>query len=216
MEQVLQERRERDVDWNSRMGREEMADSSFMMEKDVKDELDFCMEVELSLAGQVSVGSDKYPGEDELDWFESREHVDSLSNSQEQREGSTGGHGGSQSQEDIETEADSGPVEREVKLDDQTKESKKKKMKQVFDVYLWPVEESGGHVRITLEEVEQYYRFSCCCHWLCGTCQVFYCFLSSFLFFASNHDSSLLLLPPYCIYLICGKFLAVLLLFMFP
>ncbi|KAK0133068.1 Guanine nucleotide exchange factor DBS [Merluccius polli] len=36
----------------------------------------------------------------------------------------------------------------------------------VLEVCLHPIENSKGYVRISLEEVERYYRFSRCCHWL--------------------------------------------------
>lgn len=168
------------------MGGEEMTDSSFVMENDVEDELDFCMEVEQSPAGQVSVGSDEWADREDWDWNVMREHLVSPASSQEQREGSPGGHGGSQTQGNSGTEAytgsvDNGEKEAEREVCDQTEESKEKKMEGAFDVCLWPIEESGGHVRITLEEVERYYRFSRCCHWLCGRCQVFYCCFSCFL-----------------------------------
>ncbi|XP_055361024.1 LOW QUALITY PROTEIN: guanine nucleotide exchange factor DBS [Betta splendens] len=39
-------------------------------------------------------------------------------------------------------------------------------MEGALEVRLGPVEEDAGHVRISLEEVQSYYRFSCCCHWL--------------------------------------------------
>ncbi|XP_056144826.1 guanine nucleotide exchange factor DBS isoform X3 [Lampris incognitus] len=35
-----------------------------------------------------------------------------------------------------------------------------------LEVWLRPIEENGGYVRISLEEVERYYRFLRCCHWL--------------------------------------------------
>ncbi|XP_051260534.1 guanine nucleotide exchange factor DBS isoform X5 [Dicentrarchus labrax] len=168
MEQVLQERREPEVDWDRTMGGEEMADSDFLMERDVEVELDsgFCFEVdsELSLAGQVSAGSDR----EELDWFVITGHGDSLFTSAEQREGreSPGGDGWSQTQEERETEADSGS-ERGVEMDDQTKDVKEEVTVGTLDVCLWPVEESGDHVRISLEEVQTYYRFSRYCQWLC-------------------------------------------------
>ncbi|XP_026233136.1 guanine nucleotide exchange factor DBS isoform X1 [Anabas testudineus] len=174
MEQMLQNPSERDVDWNSRMGGEEMTESSFVMDEDVEDELDFCMEVDWSLAGQVSVGPDEYLDRKDLDWFLIRERSDSLSDSQEQIEERPGSHRDSQTQDDSKMEADSGSVEkkereaeREAELDDQSEESDKKRMERAFDVCLRPREESGGHVRITLEEVERYHRFSCCCQWLC-------------------------------------------------
>lgn len=41
---------------------------------------------------------------------------------------------------------------------------------RTLDVCLHPVEKSGAHVRISMQEVKRYYRFSRCCHWLlCGT-----------------------------------------------
>lgn len=52
-----------------------------------------------------------------------------------------------------------------VEVDEQTGEEE---LQRELDVCLWPVERSGGHVRISLEEVQRYYRFSRCCHWLCG------------------------------------------------
>ncbi|KAF3694687.1 Guanine nucleotide exchange factor DBS DBL's big sister MCF2-transforming sequence-like protein [Channa argus] len=133
------------------------------------------MEVELSQVGQVSVGSDGCPDREDLDWFVMGGQADSLSNGQEQREGCSRTQGESQTQEDREVEADSGSVEnvlpeaeREVVLDGQAEDSKEEQIQAVFDVCLWPiVGESGGHVRIALEEVERYYRFSRCCHGLC-------------------------------------------------
>ncbi|KAM7407170.1 hypothetical protein PAMA_003075 [Pampus argenteus] len=38
--------------------------------------------------------------------------------------------------------------------------------KDALDVCLQPIEESGGHVRISLEEVESYHKFSRSCFWL--------------------------------------------------
>nr|XP_023696968.1 guanine nucleotide exchange factor DBS-like [Paramormyrops kingsleyae] len=37
---------------------------------------------------------------------------------------------------------------------------------QLLDVYLQPMEDGGGFVRICLEEVRSYHRFSQSCHWL--------------------------------------------------
>lgn len=41
-----------------------------------------------------------------------------------------------------------------------------------LDVCLGPLEESAGLVRISLEEVERYSRFSRRCRWLCGRCRI--------------------------------------------
>ncbi|GAA6227372.1 guanine nucleotide exchange factor DBS isoform X2 [Lates japonicus] len=147
-----------------------MADSGFLMEEDVGVELDsgFCMEAdsEPSLAGQVSVGSDECPDIEELGWFVITGHVDSLS--KDQIEGSTGEDGGSQTHKEGEMEADS--ESKKVKnggTDEKTEGVKQEETEGEADVHLWPAEKSGGHVRISLEEAERYYRFSCCCHWLC-------------------------------------------------
>lgn len=172
MEQVLLKRSERDVDWDSSMGGEEAADSGFLMEEDAEFELDsgFCIE-----AGQVSVGLDE---EEQSDWFVI---TDSLSTTKEQREGrvSPGGDGGRQIQEEGEMEDDSGSIknvdteaERGVEMDE---EGREEEMKDALDLCLRPVEESGAHVRICLEEVERYYKFSRSCYWLCGRCHMFLC-----------------------------------------
>lgn len=91
--------------------------------------------------------------------------------SDELSEGPAGGRR-SQTQQDGETEAvsvENGEAERGdgvgVEVDEQTGEEEQQRE---LDVCLWPVETSGGHVRISLEEVQRYYRFSRCCHWLCG------------------------------------------------
>ncbi|XP_026152082.1 guanine nucleotide exchange factor DBS isoform X4 [Mastacembelus armatus] len=174
MEQVLNNWTELDIDRNSRMGGEEMADSGFVKDKDMEADLDsgFCMAAnsEPGLAGQVSAGSSEWPDREELDWFVITGHTHALSDSQEQREGSPGGHRGSQEEGEMEVDAGSvqnGEIEAQRHTEmDQTKENKEKRMEGVFDVCLWPVEESKGHVRIALEEMERFYRFSRCCHWL--------------------------------------------------
>ncbi|XP_047193107.1 guanine nucleotide exchange factor DBS isoform X3 [Scophthalmus maximus] len=171
MEQELQTRSELKDAWNSRMGGEEMADSGFLMEEDGEVELDsgFCiMEAgsELGLVGQVRAGSDECPDTEELDWSVNTGNMDSLSESKKQRDGGTGEDGGSQTQEEDEMEADT--ETKKVKDEgsgDQSDEVKREQ--EALDVCLWPAEESGGHVRISLEEVERYYRFSRYCHWLC-------------------------------------------------
>ena len=157
------------------MGGEDMANSGFSMEEDVVVELDsgFRTEAdsELSLAGKVNVGFNQCPELEELDWFLIARHEDSRSESREQREGSSGGDGGSQTQEEGEMEAESESKEgRNGGTDDETEDFKKEETEGTFDVRLWPAEENRGHVRISLEEVERYYRFSRCCHWLLGRC----------------------------------------------
>lgn len=147
-----------------------MEDSGCLMEEDVEVELDsgFCVEVVLA---QMS-------DREELDWLVIT--GDSVFASDEQREGgrSPGGCGGSQTQEEGEMEAESGSAEngeteaeRGEEVDDQTEQEE---TEGALDVCLMPVEERGVHVRISLEEVERYYRFICCCRWLRGRCQIFF------------------------------------------
>jgi len=161
-----------------------MADSGFLMGEDVEVEVDsgFCMEAdsELSLAGRVSVGSDECADIEELDWFVITGHTDSLSNGKEQKEGSTGEDAGSRTQEEGEAESESKTV-KDGGTDAQTEEAQEENSGGAFDVCLWPAEEGGGHVRISLEEVERYYRFSRCCHWLRGRCQIFFLIVFSYL-----------------------------------
>ncbi|KAM3607447.1 uncharacterized protein V6R79_007932 [Siganus canaliculatus] len=145
---------------DARMGGEETAGSGSFMEEDVEVELDsgFDMEVdsELSIAGQVSVES---AGE-EQDWMVLTEDEDEE------------GDGGSQIHLKGEGKADSASVEdgergeeRGEEVDSQAGDEGESGGQ--LDVFLWPVEESGSHVRISLEEVEKFYRFSRCCYWLC-------------------------------------------------
>ncbi|KAM7380318.1 hypothetical protein PAMP_003626 [Pampus punctatissimus] len=170
VERVLQKRSEQDVDWESRMGGEEAADLGFLMESDVEVELDsgFCIEAdsEISLAGQVNVGSDE---EEQLEWFVI---TDSLCTTKEEKERriNPGGDGGRQIQEEDEMEDDLGSMknidteaQRGVQMDEGGEDEE---TKDALDVCLQPVEESGGHVRISLEEVESYYKFSRSCFWL--------------------------------------------------
>ncbi|XP_036966575.1 guanine nucleotide exchange factor DBS isoform X6 [Acanthopagrus latus] len=158
MEQVQPERN----DWDGRMGGEEMEDSGCLMEEDA--------EVELDSGVCVEVDSAPISDREELDWLVIT--GDSLFASDVQREGggSLGGCGGSQTQEEGEMEAESGSAEngeteaeRGEEVDDQTVEEE---TEEALDVCLMPVEERGVHVRISLEEVERYYRFICCCRWL--------------------------------------------------
>lgn len=128
-----------------------MADSGFI-EEDVNIELDsgFCLEVD----SEPSLAERR-----ELDWFEISEHGDSG----DQQTGGLEGPGGIQ--EEGEMEAGS-----RGSIADTTEEEEEEETGGALDVRLRPVQESGGHVRISLEEVERYYRFSCRCRWLCGRC----------------------------------------------
>lgn len=83
----------------------------------------------------------------------------------------------SQTQQDGEMEAvsvETGEAEGGdgVQVDEQPGEEE---LQRALDVCLWPVERSGGHVRISLEEVQRYYKFSRCCHWLCGMFDITSC-----------------------------------------
>lgn len=184
---MLQKRGGQEDTWDCRTENEEMADSALTVE-DVELYSGFCLEADsdLSLAGVGSVASDGCPETEELDWFVNTEPGESVFTS----EGLTG-DGRSQTREDGKMKADSVSVENEeteaewgVEVDDLS-EREEVEIEQVLDVCLRPLEESGGHVRISLEEVERYYRFSRCCHWLCGKCQMFK-FPDSFVHFVSQ------------------------------
>ncbi|XP_034429330.1 guanine nucleotide exchange factor DBS-like isoform X3 [Hippoglossus hippoglossus] len=166
MEQVLRTRSE--LKAACRMGGEEVADSGLLMEEDVEVELDsgFCMEAdsELSEAGRVSAGSDECPDTEELAWFLMTGHIDD----EERREGRTGEDVRGQTQEEGEIDADSESKKEPKKVKsggtgDHTEEVKE--TQGALGVCL-SAEESWGHVRISLEEVERYYRFSRYCRWL--------------------------------------------------
>ncbi|KAK5890129.1 hypothetical protein CesoFtcFv8_013689 [Champsocephalus esox] len=167
--EVSQKRSERDVDLDIRMGGEKREDSGFLMEEDVEEDSGIGFKVDGSFA--VSAGSAEHSGIEALDWSGTTGHTDVVLKIVGQKEGSKGGDGGSQTSEEGEAEADSGSTENEAEkrdeIDDQNEDVKEEEMEGSLDVCLWPVEEGGGHVRISLEEVERYYRFSRCCHWLC-------------------------------------------------
>lgn len=184
--EVSQKRSEQDVDLDIRMGGEKREDSGFLMEEDVEEDSGIGFKVDGSFA--VSAGSAEHSEIEALDWSGTTGHTDGVLKNVGQKEGSKGGDGGSQTSEEGETEADSGSTENDEteaekrdEIDDQNEDVKEEEMEGSLDVCLWPVEEGGGHVRISLEEVERYYRFSRCCHWLCGRCQVIYHVLLSFL-----------------------------------
>lgn len=158
MEPALQKRGEQQESRDSRMGGEEMADSGFI-EEDANIELDsgFSLEVdsELSLAERR-----------ESDCFEITEHGDSRG----ERRAGLEGPGGIQEEGEMEAGSRVSDAETGVEIDEETEEEEEEEAGGALDVCLRPVQESGGPVRISLEEVERYYRFSRRCRWLCGRC----------------------------------------------
>lgn len=112
---------------------------------------------------------------EDLDWFLVPEAGDSVFS--DELSVSPAGDRRSQTQQDGGMEAvsvDNGEAGcgDGVEVDEQTGEEE---LQRELDVCLWPVERSGGHVRISLEEVQRYYRFSRCCHWLCGMFDIISC-----------------------------------------
>ncbi|XP_068602581.1 guanine nucleotide exchange factor DBS-like [Brachionichthys hirsutus] len=134
---------EEEVDRNNRMGGEETADSGFVREENFEIELDsgVCvdMDSELSSAGKVSLGSDEPSDMEDMDRIVVTEPAASAFIGDEQREGG-------------------GEVDGQIEDEE---------LEGGMAVCLWPVKERGGHVRISLEEMKSYYRFSRCCQWLC-------------------------------------------------
>lgn len=127
--------------------------------------------------GRRMGGEEKRPSgfREDLDWFLVPEAGDPVF-CDELSEGPAG-DGRSQAQQDDEMEVVS--VEnREADHSDVAEVDKKtgeEELQRELDVCLWPVERNGGLVRISLEEVQRYYRFSRCCHWLCGMFDIFSC-----------------------------------------
>ncbi|XP_029981030.1 guanine nucleotide exchange factor DBS isoform X2 [Sphaeramia orbicularis] len=120
------------------------------MEEDVGVELCEKAGLDMNIAEEMNENSGECLESEEVDWLHL---VLSCKMQSSMRE-----DGESQTQE---RKADSGSV----KIDDQTERGKE--TGRTLDVCLWPVEKSWAHVKISMEEVETYYRFSRCCHWLC-------------------------------------------------
>lgn len=151
MEQVEQKTGEQEDERCCRMGGEERTRSGFIV-----DDIEF--------AGS---GSDLCPEGEELDFFLVTEAGDSAFTSDQLRS-QTQQDGGMKADSEENGGAESGDGDGE-EVDEQTGDEE---MQRELDVCLWPIERSGGHVRIPLEEVQRYYRFSRCCHWLCGMCVI--------------------------------------------
>ncbi|XP_077435253.1 guanine nucleotide exchange factor DBS isoform X2 [Vanacampus margaritifer] len=134
------------------MEAEKMSDSGSFV--DVELDSGFCTEVDSEL--QSTVGLEKM----DLGELEERQElyrlVMSSSANEERRQGST---------EESKMEVAFGPVHEEA--ESQPKSHKVEQWSGFLHLCLQPVEESWDHVRISLEEVEKYYRFCRYCHWLC-------------------------------------------------
>lgn len=173
MEQMLEKGSEGGRDWDGKMGGEERTDLGSLMEEDAEVELDsgFCMETdsEVTLAGQVSVGSRECSDSEEVDWFQIKGRTDSLlpGEAEEGREGEI---------ESYYRSMENGETKNDTNMSTGDQKSKEDTVMEVLDAFWGPGEEIGVHVRLTLEEVESYYRFSCRCNWLCGK---FYHFIPS-------------------------------------
>lgn len=179
MEEMLEKRSEGDIDWDRKMGREEIADLGSLMDADIEVELDpgFCLEMdsEVTLAGQVSPGSQECSDSEEVDWCISKGHTDSLVVVEDMKEGRAA---------EIEayyTSKEIGETDENANIDMEDQRSKEEMVEEVLDAFLGPREEIGVHVRLTIEEVESYYRFSCRCNWLCGKLYLFILHPLSFL-----------------------------------
>lgn len=67
-------------------------------------------------------------------------------------------------------DGEAGSEDEEVEVEEHSGEEE---IQRELEVWLCPVERSGGQgARISLEEVQRYSRFCRCCHWLCGTCLI--------------------------------------------
>lgn len=126
-----------------------MGAGDFFREEDIELDSGVCVDSEPigPLAGQLSQG--EHAKREKLDWFDSILFCDSQSEDTEAQEGS---------------QMDSCSASLNA---DSLSEGRKATV-GTLDVCLQPVEESGTHMRISMQEVKRYYRFSRCCHWLCG------------------------------------------------
>ncbi|KAM4561115.1 guanine nucleotide exchange factor DBS isoform 1-T1 [Fundulus diaphanus] len=166
MEQILQMSREPGAGWDrTEMGGEQMENSSFLMEEDVDLGLDFgfCMKAnsELTLAEHVIEDSDEGLDKQVLGLFVTAGRTTFLSTNREQTREIPAGDEKKQ-REGVEMGADRALVENggtermmEEEADNQTEEE------------MDETECGYHHVRVSLEEVESFYKFSCRCHWLC-------------------------------------------------
>ncbi|XP_029700939.1 guanine nucleotide exchange factor DBS-like isoform X2 [Takifugu rubripes] len=146
MEQVVKKTGEQEVEWCTRMGAEERTHSGFAV-----DNIEFA---------EGRSGSNLSPEGEELDWFLVTEAGDpAFTGDQLRSQSQWAGEKKVNSEEKEEVEPGDGDGDG-VEVDERD-------MQRALDVCLWPIERSGGHVRISLEEVQRYYRFSRCCHWLC-------------------------------------------------
>ncbi|KAM9710121.1 guanine nucleotide exchange factor DBS isoform 2-T2 [Menidia menidia] len=145
---------EEEVEWSRRMRSEEMVGSWLYTDEDMGVDLDCEFSIKFNpLAGQTVVGSDGNPDREELD----------LSPPEDEQ---------SKTGEEVDGGADSSSVDeaetkRLVKVEDQSSQNKAEKKEGTLSVCLGSREQSWGHVRISVQEVETYYRFSRRCRWLC-------------------------------------------------
>lgn len=159
-----------------------MANSSFLMEDDVdhglESEFAIKSKSELSPAERMSIDSDECLEKQELDLFVTAEWTAILSTSEEQREETPGGDGVRQT-EGAEIQADRVLVvnkENERLMEEKMANRAEEGMAEDLNPCSVPEEDWGcRHVRISLEEVERFYKFSCRCHWLCGRCCIAEC-----------------------------------------
>lgn len=160
------------------MGGELGEDLGFFMVEDVEVEFVGCnlkANGELPLTGEKAVDSDRK----ELDLFAFTEPATFQLTGNDKKEESPGGDERGQAGDDIsvsEENKETEPKER-VQKDEETEDTKEEKLDEEQCLCLGPGEGAEcHHVRISLQEVESFYRFSCRCHWICGGWLMFYHF----------------------------------------
>ncbi|XP_037832199.1 guanine nucleotide exchange factor DBS isoform X3 [Kryptolebias marmoratus] len=171
MKKMLQKGWRRGGTWDRRLGGELGEDLGFFMEQDVDVEFgsgsSMKADSELTLTGQTP-DSNECADRKELDLFAITEPVQLTS--KEQKEESPGGDGGSQGGDDPAASVENGETElkESAQMDDEAEETEEEKLDEELGLRLDPGERRDGHhVRISLQEVKSFYRFSCRCHWLC-------------------------------------------------
>lgn len=144
----------------------------FFMEEDVEDVFgsECCTQAEMgmTLTNVNTLDSDGCLDRKELDLFAEPAELHAT---EAQTEESPEGGGGSQTGDNTAVSVKHGELElkKSSQTDDEAEETKEEKSDEELGLCLGPGEGSEcHHVRISLQEVESFYRLSCRCHWICG------------------------------------------------
>lgn len=167
MEQMLQKRRRRGGTWDKRT-EGVMEGLVFFMEEDVEDvfgsECHMEAEMGMTLTNVNTLDSHGCSNRKELDSFAEPAE---LHGTKAQTEESPEGGGGSPTGHNTAAKHGETELKESSQLDDEAEEAEEEKSDEELGL-CWAPGEGSHHVRISLQEVESFYRLSCRCHWICG------------------------------------------------